>query len=62
MKASAVQKGGGWFCGDTPANPDKANSRMLPADENEWSDKGEMKRELEKVFSHVETHSMISAD
>ena len=61
-RASAVLKVGGWFCGDTPANLDKSKGRMLPAHENEWSDEGEMRRELEKVFGHVETYSMISAD
>ena len=62
VRARAALKGGGWFCGDTPANPAKQRGVQLPAHENEWADEGEMRRELEKVFGYVETNTMISYD
>jgi len=61
-KAKDALKPGGWFCGDTPANPKAADHKMLKAHEYEWADETEMRRELEKVFDHVETYSMVSAD
>jgi SAM-dependent methyltransferase len=54
-KALKAMKPDGWFCGDTPANPDKNEHKQLPAHENEWADEAEMKRELQQVFEHVET-------
>jgi len=63
-KALEALKLGGWFCGDTPANLEGSSdhNKMLPSHENEWKDEAEMRQELEKVFEHVETYSMVSAD
>jgi SAM-dependent methyltransferase len=47
-------KPGGWFCGDTPANPDKERKK-LQAHENEWADEAEMRDSLSFVFSTIET-------
>lgn len=44
----------GWFCGDTPANPE-TDSKQLSAHENEWKDENEMKAEISTVFPVVET-------
>lgn len=54
-------KVGGWFCGDTPANADH-DHKMLEAHEFEWDSEEMMRRELVKVFSHVETWSLVSRE
>jgi SAM-dependent methyltransferase len=61
QKALQALKPGGWFCGDTPANPDKGKV-LLSHHENEWADEYEMRQELELVFHHVEAYSVKSAD
>lgn len=61
MKALQALKVGGWFCGDTPANPQKG-SLLLSHHEHEWADEYEMRRELETIFSYVETYSVQSKD
>ena len=60
--ANRALKVGGWFVGDTPANPDKHNTKDLPSHENEWADEEEMRRELVCVFDRVETHTYVSVD
>ena len=60
-KALNALKPGGWFCGDTVANA-KSNQTLLAAHENEWADQVEMRQELEKVFDHVETSTLVSVD
>ncbi|ETR65666.1 MAG: hypothetical protein OMM_13898 [Candidatus Magnetoglobus multicellularis str. Araruama] len=62
QKAKLALKPGGWFCGDTPANPSKGPSKQLSAHENEWADENEMRNELGKVFNKVTTYSMQSFD
>lgn len=62
QKAFNALKVGGWFCGDTPANPHKEGGTMLGAHENEWSDEAEMREQLERVFDHVETRTFVSED
>jgi SAM-dependent methyltransferase len=58
-RAYDVLKPGGWFCGDTPANPEK-HTRMLPSHECEWADEEEMRAVLSKVFPVVVTRVLIS--
>jgi len=58
-KAYEALKSGGWFCGDTPANP-KENRKMLSAHENEWADANEMRAELAQVFPVIETSTLVS--
>jgi len=62
QKAKKALKTGGWFCGDTPANPKRDEHKMLQAHEYEWADENEMCMELKKVFNHVESYSMTSFD
>lgn len=62
QKALTALKPNGWFCGDTPANPQKSDHKKLPAHENEWANENEMKRELSKVFNHIETFTIQSVD
>lgn len=50
-KAQKALKSGGWFCGDTPANPKKREMKFLSDHENEWENEAEMKMELGKVFN-----------
>lgn len=59
--AHRALKPGGWFCGDTPAKS-KIGQQYLHAHEYEWADEAEMRRELAKVFDHIETESMSSHD
>lgn len=61
QKALQALKPGGWFCGDTPANPDKGRV-LLSHHENEWANEHEMRQELELAFRHVEAYSVKSAD
>lgn len=58
-KARAALKIGGWFCGDTPANPSKEN-RMLNSHEAEWADEQEMRAVLETTFDVVNTSVLVS--
>lgn len=53
-KANRALKPGGWFCGDTPANPDKGTV-LLDHHQGEWADEDEMRAALSGVFSKVET-------
>ena len=57
--AQAALKKGGWFCGDTPANPDKS-VKQLDSHENEWGDEAEMRESLSQVFSRVDTTAYAS--
>lgn len=58
-KALLALRPGGWFCGDTVANPDKGG-KLLPSHANEWGDELEMKRDLANVFNHVITTRLES--
>lgn len=58
-KAAAALKPGGWFCGDTVANPAQ-ETKMLEAHEHEWADEQEMRAELSEAFSEVETRTLES--
>ena len=62
QKAKYALKPGGWFCGDTPANPNKGPSKQLSAHENEWRDENEMRESLGKVFNIIKTYTMQSHD
>jgi SAM-dependent methyltransferase len=53
-------KSGGWFCGDTPANPEKYNQKQHSAHENEWADEREAKDSLSEFFDEVHTYSLYS--
>jgi SAM-dependent methyltransferase len=55
-------KVGGWFVGDTPANPNKLVTKDLPSHENEWADELEMRKELVCAFDCVETQTYESVD
>lgn len=57
--ANEALKKGGWFCGDTPANPDKG-VKQLDSHENEWADEAEMRECLSRVFPKVDTMSYAS--
>ena len=59
--AHGALKPGGWFCGDTPAKS-RVGQLYLHAHEFEWADEAEMRRELGRVFAHVETESIPSKD
>lgn len=52
--AKRLLKPGGYFCGDTPANP-ATNDRLLDSHEYEWRDEAQMRDELSHVFSDVQT-------
>jgi ubiquinone/menaquinone biosynthesis C-methylase UbiE len=60
-KALKALKIGGWFCGDTPANPNK-DKYLLPAHQNEWDSEDEMRQELTKVFDFVKTYVLQSLE
>ena len=60
-KAFDALKTGGWFCGDTPLNPN-VGSKFLQAHEAEWRDTIEGKNCLLKVFNHIETETIESVD
>ena len=54
-------KPGGWFVGDTPANPDHNESnKLLEHHEHEWSSEQEMRDDLGRYFSEVCTSSLLS--
>ena len=54
-------KPGGWFVGDTPANPQHNESnKLLEHHEHEWSSENEMRQDLMRYFSDVVTHSLVS--
>jgi SAM-dependent methyltransferase len=60
QKALRALKVGGWFCGDTPANPEAGKVKDLEAHEFEWKDEAQMLGELALVFEHIETQSVVS--
>ncbi len=47
-------KPGGWFCGDTPANPRK-DTALLVHHHHEFAGEGELRHLLERVFPDVQT-------
>jgi len=54
-------KPGGWFVGDTPANPSSDPShKLLEHHEHEWSSEFEMNVELSRSFGEVITSSLVS--
>ena len=53
-KALGSLRPGGWFCGDTPANPDPG-THLLPSHECEWADEAQMRASLSRVFDIVNT-------
>ena len=53
-------KTGGFFCGDTVANPNPNSSVLLEHHEHEWKDETQMREELELVFNVVETYTVSS--
>jgi len=59
-KVRKALKSGGWFCGDTVANPDKNNSKLLNAHEFEWADEKQMRDVLTRVFPLTETMTFVS--
>lgn len=59
VKAKLALKPGGYFCGDTPAKQDDGN-KALESHEYEWADELEMRAELAKVFTDIETWSLQS--
>ena len=65
QKSLRALKPGGWFVGDTPANPMAEvdpSTKGLPSHEYEWRDEAHMRKELERTFSHVETSTLTSPD
>lgn len=48
----------GWFCGDTPANPNKDDRKEHVNHENEWRDVSEAKELLSRYFSEVHVYSI----
>jgi len=48
----------GWYCGDTPANPDRDNDKQHSAHEYEWKDKNEAREVLNKHFDEVDVYSI----
>ena len=62
QKAKNALKSGGWFCGDTPANPQKNKIKLLHDHENEWENEQEMRIDLKKVFDIIETDTFESPD
>lgn len=61
-KAREALKPGGWFCGDTVANPARGTQKMLEAHEHEWVDETEMRRALVPFFEYIETSTITSAE
>ena len=59
--AKRVLKQGGYFCGDTPANKPNVD-KLLDSHEYEWRDEAQMKEELSKVFSDVNTRVYVSRE
>lgn len=59
--AKRLLKPGGYFCGDTPANP-KTNDRLLDSHEYEWRDEAHMREELSHVFSDVQTRVYVNRE
>jgi SAM-dependent methyltransferase len=59
--AKRLLKPGGYFCGDTPANP-AANDRLLDSHEYEWRDEAQMRDELSHVFSDIRTRVYVSRE
>jgi len=53
-------KPGGWFCGDTVTPCEELKDWW--AHKYEWKDEAEMRRELGKVFSKMETFTLVSKD
>ena len=51
-------KTGGWYCGDTPANPEKYLNKEHSAHENEWLDIKEAENTLKAVFDEVHVYSL----
>jgi len=51
-------KPGGWFVGDTPANPNAEKQKHHSAHEKEWRDENEAKAFLKKCFDEVEVYTI----
>jgi SAM-dependent methyltransferase len=56
--AKKAMKPGGWFCGDTPANPNP--QALHAAHEKEWADEAEMRAALSVAFRHIESKTIVS--
>lgn len=54
-------KPNGWYCGDTPANPEKNSGKQHSAHENEWLDINEAEKTLKKMFDEVHVYSLYCA-
>jgi cyclopropane fatty-acyl-phospholipid synthase-like methyltransferase len=61
-KVRNALKPGGWFCGDTIANPNKNNSKLLNAHEFEWVDEKQMRDVLMRAFPLTETMVFASTN
>ncbi len=48
----------GWFCGDTPANPERDSAKQHSAHEYEWKDVDEAKDVLNEHFDEVSVYSV----
>jgi SAM-dependent methyltransferase len=57
-KIKRALKPGGWYCGDTPANPDKSQAKQHSAHENEWGDVREAEETLRASFEEVHVYSL----
>ena len=58
QKIKKAMKKTGWFCGDTPANPNRDNSELHSAHEYEWKDENEARDVLNKHFDEVHVYSI----
>ena len=61
LLAKNLLKPGGYFCGDTPANPE-THSSLLESHEYEWRDESQMRNELSNVFADVQTKVYVSRE
>ena len=61
-KVKAGLKPGGWFCGDTVANPDDSGGVLLGAHDCEWKNEPAMREALKPHFGHIETASVTSKE
>tara|TARA_B100001093_G_C26858943_1_gene1028893 strand:+ start:6205 stop:7032 length:828 start_codon:yes stop_codon:yes gene_type:complete len=50
---------GGWFVGDTPANPAKQATKQHAMHENEWSNVNEAEEILRNYFSEIHVYSLF---
>lgn len=61
QKSRKALKTGGWFVGDTVANPQK-DHKLLTSHKNEWKDEHEMREELLGVYDYIETRTLRSKE